>query len=93
MILPVCTTSLMTCFKNEANSFIFGLDIYNTALKIKFVGIPTTAAVDNSLCMKMINGFIFKNLNKIKMLKRNKNPGGQIGSTTCVEGLQNLEKQ
>ena len=60
----------MTCFKNEANSFIFGLDIYNTALKIKSVGISTTAAVDNLLCMKMVNGFIFKNLNKIKISKR-----------------------
>ena len=60
----------MTCFKNEANSFIFGLDIYNTALKIKLVGISTTEAVDNLLCMKMVNSFIFKNLNKIKISKR-----------------------
>ena len=89
MILPVCTTSLMTCFKNEANSFIFGLDIYNTALKIKFIGISTTAAVNNLLCMKIVNGFIFKNL---KIRQKYKREFG-IHIKKSVERLQNLEKQ
>ena len=89
MILPVCTTSLMTCSKNEANSFIFGLDIYNTALKIKFIGISTTAAVNNLLCMKIVNGFIFKNL-KIRQ-KYKREFGTHIKKS--VERLQNLEKQ
>ena len=51
-------------------SFLVLTFVTNTALKIKIVGISTTATVDKLLCMKMVNGFIFKNLNKIKISKR-----------------------